>query len=71
MGSQWLGSRKEALIMTSAFTLIFHLITRITQGVTLWVSKIENPAEIFSERQIKLVLLMPHREEGPRFSDSL
>ena len=57
--------------MTSVFILIFHLITRITQGVTLWVSKIENPGEIFSEQQMKLVLLMPHREQGPRFSDSL
>lgn len=57
--------------MTSAFILIFHLITRITQGVTLCVSKIENPGEIFSEQQMKLVLLMPHREQGPRFSDSL
>ena len=27
---------KEALIMTRAFTLIFHLITRITQGRSLY-----------------------------------
>ena len=42
-----------------------------TEGVTLWVSKTENPGEIFSDQQMKLVLLMPHREQGPRFSDSL
>lgn len=58
--------KKEALIITSTFTLIFHLITKITWGrslyfVTMSGSKGQNPAKTFSEKQTELVLFMPHR----------
>lgn len=52
--------------MTSTFTLIFHLRTKITWGISLYFGnhvgvKGTNPAKTFSEQQTELVLFMPQR----------